>query len=114
MEEGWEEIPLWIDEYEHGLTVPKTHIHPKCSSARNTIYPQLSIYLAALAGLCKTCCGLSPPGYLPTQTTTHWLPVPLRTQQDELVDCIQQLARHARIGDNSHKSIEFEVQQCLI
>ncbi len=39
------------------------------------------MYHIALAGPYQTCCWLSPPGYLATQTTTDWLPVPLRTGQ---------------------------------
>ena len=46
------------------------------------LYPrELDIYIPdpALAGPYKTPCQLSPPGCLPTQTTTDWLPIPLQT-----------------------------------
>ncbi len=61
------------------------HVYPKYSWARSTHYPWLPVpehkpYCTALAGPCKTHCQLSSPGYLATQTTTHWFPVPLRTR----------------------------------
>ncbi len=45
------------------------------------MYPWLSAYAAALADPYKTSCWLLPPSsYNDTQTTTDWLPVPLRTR----------------------------------
>ena len=58
-----------------------TYTCPKYSKVRRTEYPQLPEAAGtptALAGPYKTHCWLSPP-YLATQTTTDWLPIPLRT-----------------------------------
>ncbi len=57
---------------DEGLTVLKSHIHnPKYSQVKSTLYPQLPVaewHPTALVDPYKTHCGLSPPGYLATQT----------------------------------------------
>ena len=62
-----------------------TPIHQTLSTARPGVQSipdcqQLHTCHTALAGPYKTHCQLSPPGYLAAQTTTDWLPVPLRTR----------------------------------
>ena len=70
---------LGSDEYKHGFVNPKTLSTARLRVYHTLSYQKLSTHLTALAGPYKTHCQLLPPGYLDTQTTTDWLPLPSRT-----------------------------------
>ena len=76
-----------IDKYKHSFAEPqKTHTCKPWSTAGQGVHSTPESQYAAvhrptvLARPYKTHCRLLPPGYSPIQTTTDWLPVPLRTR----------------------------------